>query len=318
MNELSSYGTAEYAYPLKTVFAAARSAFALSNVYDLELNDEVGNRLILKSKPTLSSWGESIAIEFSSKGSKGTFVKVTSTYKRAPSKAAKIGVNRNQKNVDFVLANISAEVARSTSTKVNASKAVKDSSATPQTSIPTAPTNPLVGTLSKPTLFALLGGAVVVIVLMISISQGINASRQVATTKPAPSASAAQSASPTPSASTEAPAPVATKSATPKPTRTAAPAPSGCFETKTAVTMVRNVFSDGTATPSQVSAILNEAARMWASDAASATGSKKEWMLKMRELSLAVDSYLRTGSPSDGATKFDQLFANMGLVNNFC
>jgi hypothetical protein len=295
MNELSSFGTAEYAYPIKTVFAAARSAFALSNVYDLELNDEVGNRLILKSKPTLSSWGESIAIEFSSKGSKGTFVRVTSTYLRSPGKAARSGVNRNQKNVDFVLANISAQVAKSTSPKVSVAKTQKVSKEGFGTAVPAVPGNPPVGTLSKPALFGLLGGAVVIIVVMISFSQAIEESRQAATTTPAPSASATQNITPTED-----------------------DAPAACFDTETAVTMVRNVFSEGTATPAQVSSILQEAARMWASDAIDVAGSKKEWRLKMSELALAVDSYLTTSSPSDGETKFDQLFANMGLVENFC
>ena len=178
MNDLSSFGTAEYAYPIKTVFAAARSAFAISNVYDLELNDEVGNRLILTSKPTLSSWGESISVEFSSSSPKGTFVRVTSTYKRAPGKAARSGVNRNQKNVDFVLANISAEVARSTSPKVSFSKATSASRSSSPATVPSSSRNPLVGTLSKPKLFSLLGGAVVVIVVMISINQGNTESRQ--------------------------------------------------------------------------------------------------------------------------------------------
>lgn len=318
MNDLSSFGTAEYSYPIKTVFLAARTAFALSNIYDLTINDEVGNRLVMESKANLSSWGESIAVEFSSTGAKGTFVRVTSTYKIAPGKAAMSGVNRNQKNVDFVLANISAEVARSTSPKDSVSKATKDLRSSPQTAVPSSSRNPLVGTLSKPTLFSLLGGAVVVIVLMISISQGITASRQAVKTTPAPTASSAQTASPKPSATSETPKPVATKSATPKPTKTAAPVSSACSDTRTAVTMVRNVFTEGNATPAQVSSILQEAAKMWASDARSVTGSKKEWRLKMSELSLAVNSYLMTGSPADGETKFDQLFANMGLVNNFC
>lgn len=316
MNDLSSFGTAEYSYPIKTVFLAARTAFALSNIYDLTINDEVGNRLVMESKASLSSWGESIAIEFSSTGAKGTFVRVTSSYKRAPGKAAKSGVNRNQKNVDFVLANISAEVARSTSPSVSVTAAKVPGSSSQASAEPTM-SNPYDKPLSRPTLFALLGGAVVIIVAMISFSQGINASRQTAGPTTATSAPAEQSATPAPAATNSStPKPTPTKSSPPQPTRTSAPAT--CFETETAVTMVRNVFSDASASPSQVSAILNEAARMWASDSVGASGSKKEWLQKMRELSLAVDSYLRTGTPADGATKFDQLFANMGLVNNFC
>jgi hypothetical protein len=82
--------------------------------------------------------------------------------------------------------------------------------------------------------------------------------------------------------------------------------------------MVRQIFEGGSASPTEVSLILNEAASMWTSEAAGASGSKREWLLKMSELSLDVDSYLLTGSPADGMTKLDQLFANMGLVDNFC
>jgi hypothetical protein len=82
--------------------------------------------------------------------------------------------------------------------------------------------------------------------------------------------------------------------------------------------MVRNIFEEQSATPNQVSLILNEAANMWAAEANVSSGSKSEWLRKMSELVLQVDSYLLSGSPSDGPQKFDQLFANMSLVGNFC
>ena len=91
-----------------------------------------------------------------------------------------------------------------------------------------------------------------------------------------------------------------------------------CTDAPVAVTMVRQIFEEGSASPSEVSLILNEAASMWTSEANGESGSKREWLLKMSELALDVDSYLLTGSPADGTTKFDQLFANMGLVDNFC
>ena len=91
-----------------------------------------------------------------------------------------------------------------------------------------------------------------------------------------------------------------------------------CTDAETAVTMVRNIFEEQSATPNQVSLILNEAANMWAAEANVSIGSKSEWLRKMNELVLQVDSYLLSGSPSDGPQKFDQLFANMSLVGNFC
>jgi hypothetical protein len=91
-----------------------------------------------------------------------------------------------------------------------------------------------------------------------------------------------------------------------------------CVETETAVTMVRNIFSDSSATPGQVSLILEEAATMWAQDAGTSTGSKRDWLLKMKELAVSVISYISTGTPVDGPTKLDQLFANMSLASSFC
>jgi hypothetical protein len=82
--------------------------------------------------------------------------------------------------------------------------------------------------------------------------------------------------------------------------------------------MARNIFSDSSATPSQVSLILDEAARMWAQDAGTATGSKRDWLLKMNELAVSVSGYILTGTPEDGPTKLDQLFANMALTSSFC
>jgi hypothetical protein len=105
---------------------------------------------------------------------------------------------------------------------------------------------------------------------------------------------------------------------TPAETPSDTPSSEGCTDAATAVTMVRTIFAEGTASPTQVSLILNEAAKMWQDEAVTYSGSKQDWLIKMSELSLAVDSYLLTGSPADGMTKFDQLNANMNLVNNFC
>jgi hypothetical protein len=116
---------------------------------------------------------------------------------------------------------------------------------------------------------------------------------------------------------TSEPFPTASPSETSQPT----PEPTeelNCFNTETAVTMVKNIFEDQSATPSQVSLILLDASSVWAQEASTATGSKRDWLLKMNELALAVDSFLLTGTPEDGPRKLDQLFANLSLVSNYC
>lgn len=310
MSEFENLGTAEYSYPLKKVFSAAKTALAFSESFDLVEIDEVGNRLILESGASLNSWGETLMIEFSTNSSKGTSVKVTSSFRRNIGKSGQSGPNRNQRNVNHVISLISEELARAASrrssdvpTKPAAKEQVRESSGVVD--------NPYSKTWKAPPLakqYAVFGLAGAVILVLALAVQGMRPAEQVASPTP--------TVAPTPD---YAPKPSSSASKTPsssKPKKTSSAAK--CSEAPIAVTMVRNVFTDASATPNQVSQILNEAARMWAKEAQDSSGSKRDWLLKMNELSLAVDSYLLTGSPSNGATKFDQLFANMGLVNNFC
>jgi hypothetical protein len=44
----------------------------------------------------------------------------------------------------------------------------------------------------------------------------------------------------------------------------------------------------------------------------------KDWLNKMSELGIELDSYILTGSPANGDVLFDQLVANMNLVDQFC
>jgi hypothetical protein len=309
MNYLGVSGNAEYSKPIRSVFSSIKNTFTESSVFELVEADEAGNRVVLQTRAGLFSWGEVITIELSSSPSRGTSVRVTSRHKRAPGEWGKL-VQTNQSNVDNVLSDISEGLGKRSSDKVSNSNFAKKV-ISPSSDGSTGP-NEWGGNekpISTGTRNAIIAGVGVVVVGLIFVSALFGT--------PLQSADAPQTTLP-PVAASETPAPVETKTAAPKPPRTTSPAPAACFDTETAVTMVRNVFLDGTATPAQVSAILNEASRMWASDAANSSGSKKEWRLKMSELALAVDSYLTTGSPSDGETKFDQLFANMGLVNNFC
>ena len=310
MSELESLGTGEYGYPLKKVFLAAKTALAVSGSFDLAKIDEVGNRLILESGASLNSWGEIVSIEFSTNSSKGTSVRVTSSFKRNTGKSGKAGPNRNQRNVNQVISLISEELARVSSPKASglpskpaANDKVRDSS--------DVVNNPYSTTWKAPPLakqYTIIGVAGAVILVLAFAVQGMRPAEPVAS--PTPNSAPTPDYAPKPSSTTsKAPS-------SPKPKRTASAAK--CSEAAIAVTMVRNVFTDASATPNQVSQILNEAARMWAKEAQGSSGSKRDWLLKVNELSLAVDSYLITGSPSNGATKFDQLFANMGLVNNFC
>ena len=311
MSETESLGTAEYSYPLKKVFLAAKTALAVSGSFDLVKIDEVGNRLILESRASLNSWGEIVSIEFSTNTSKGTFVRVQSSFKRNTGSSGKVGANRNQRNVNQVISLISEELARVSNVKASsqASTPVVKAKAQDGTAVKG---NPFATTWKAPPLakqYTLIGIAGIVILVLALAVQGM----RPAETTSAPTPNSA----PTPD---YAPKPKATTSATPaapKPRKTTSSV-AKCSEAAVAVTMVRNVFSDASATPNQVSSILNEAARMWSKEAQGASGSKREWLSKMAELARDVDSYLITGSPANGATKFDQLFANMGLVNNFC
>ncbi len=94
--------------------------------------------------------------------------------------------------------------------------------------------------------------------------------------------------------------------------------PADCPVIETNVTMVRNVFREGKATPQQAAAVLESASDDWAKVARAASGSRADWLKKMSDLSLDLRGYILTGSPSNGDLIFDQLSNNMNLVTQFC
>jgi hypothetical protein len=288
MNDSTARASADYDFGSKAAFRAAKTYLTISSKFDLMTVDEVGNRLIAETRTSFTSWGETISIEFSKTGSKSSRVTVTSSPKRSGSKNGQPYQNRNQTNVNLVLNGISEEL----------SGALEEIDATPKSESPIG-TSGKDGSSIAPSLktqYLIIGGVgLFIFALVIGVSTTSNPNRM---------AESEQSNSESIS--------------TPGDTPTDASSSEGCTDAQTAVTMVRTIFAEGTAKPNEVSLILNEAAKMWQDEAASSSGSKQDWLLKMSELSLAVDSYLLTGSPENGMTKFDQLNANMGIVNNFC
>lgn len=91
-----------------------------------------------------------------------------------------------------------------------------------------------------------------------------------------------------------------------------------CSPVKTSVTMIRTAFLEGTASPDEMSLLLDSAIGDWKVAAQVYTGSKSDWLNKMAEKAEDVKSYILTGSPSSGPQSLDQLTANMNLVNKFC
>jgi hypothetical protein len=91
-----------------------------------------------------------------------------------------------------------------------------------------------------------------------------------------------------------------------------------CSAVRTSVTMIRTAFSEGKATPQEMSLLLDSAIGDWSFAAQLSTGSKSEWLQKMADLGSDVKNYILTGEPSNGPQSLDQLVANMNLVDQFC
>lgn len=105
------------------------------------------------------------------------------------------------------------------------------------------------------------------------------------------------------------------------PSRSAAAAPlvsEECLLIQGHTIEVRKKFQTASVTPQEISTTLNNAASYWSQAARSNEGSKADWLNKMAELSLSLDSFVLTGSPPDGALLQDQLFNNFGLLDQFC
>ena len=283
-------GSVEYQKALKTVFDAAVEAVASGDKYEVVKIDKTGHRIVLRTSLSFTSFGEDIAIEFSTISPRKTLVRVTSSYRRNVDSKNQVR-DRNTKNVNEVLFYLSdffeTESMETESSVPGPDRTNKLSPTKEETS-----SGSIFPNLNERSAFVFVGLAVVGIVSIALFSGAIRGPRSADAPR---EISSSQSAAPN--------QPNSSKS---------------CLETETAVTMVRNIFIDSSATPSQVSLILDEAARMWAQDAGTSTGSMRDWLLKMNELAVSVSSYIVTGAPEDGPTKLDQLFANMALTSSFC
>lgn len=92
----------------------------------------------------------------------------------------------------------------------------------------------------------------------------------------------------------------------------------GCAATLSSIAKVRNVFAQGTASPSETSSILRAAASVWSGAAASESGSKASWLRKMSQLSSSLSGYITNGSPANGDELLGQLGNNFNLSSQFC
>ena len=93
---------------------------------------------------------------------------------------------------------------------------------------------------------------------------------------------------------------------------------SRCSLIQSDITMIEGAFANGDASPQQMSLLLNAASAGWLSASAQSTGSESDWLAKMSELSLKLESFILTGSPANGGQLLDQLNNNMDLVSQFC
>ena len=91
-----------------------------------------------------------------------------------------------------------------------------------------------------------------------------------------------------------------------------------CSAIHTDITMIRSAFAGGEITPQQMSLLLEAASSDWLSASAQSTGAESDWLAKMSELSLKLESFILTGSPANGGQLLDQLNNNMDLVSQFC
>ena len=290
MFDSERFGSVEYQKGLKTVFDAAVEAVGSGDKYEVVKIDKKGNRIVLKSSISLTSWGEDIALEFSSLSPRKTLVRVTSSYRRNVDPKTQFR-DRNTKNVNEVLEYLS-DYLESEAFETDESSPVPEHKNKVRGSEESSNSDLEFNKLSQRSAAVFVGLGVVTLVSVALFSGAIRGQtssddpRDIASSQSQPQEQQADSAS--------------------------------CTDTETAVTMVRNIFSESSATANQVSLILDEAAKMWAQESGKSTGAKRDWLLNMNELAVSVSSYVLTGTPEDGPTKLDQLFANMELTSNFC
>ena len=90
-----------------------------------------------------------------------------------------------------------------------------------------------------------------------------------------------------------------------------------CLTVEGNVMAVEYNFSQGEASPSHVVLVLETTAIDFEEIASSHSGSERDWLLKMSELSVSLAGFIESGT-GDGELIFDQLMNNYGLVEQFC
>lgn len=90
-----------------------------------------------------------------------------------------------------------------------------------------------------------------------------------------------------------------------------------CLTVEGNVMAVEYNFRQGEATPSHVVLVLETTAIDFEEIASSHSGSERDWLLKMSELSVSLADFIESGT-GDGELVFDQLMNNYGLVEQFC
>jgi hypothetical protein len=90
-----------------------------------------------------------------------------------------------------------------------------------------------------------------------------------------------------------------------------------CLTVEGNVMAVEYNFSQGEATPSHVVMVLETTATDFEEIASLHSGSERDWLLKMAELSNSLGDFIESGA-GDGDLIFDQLMNNYALVKQFC
>ena len=90
-----------------------------------------------------------------------------------------------------------------------------------------------------------------------------------------------------------------------------------CLTIEGNVMAVEFNFSQGESSPAEIMLVLDTTAIEFEETASTYSGSERDWLLKMSELSVSLADYLESGT-GDGELIFDQLMNNYGLVEQFC
>jgi len=90
-----------------------------------------------------------------------------------------------------------------------------------------------------------------------------------------------------------------------------------CLSIEGNVMAVEFNFSQGESSPAEIVLVLDTTAIEFEEIASTYSGSERDWLLKMSELSVSLADYVESGT-GDGELIFDQLVNNYGLVEQFC